>query len=156
MSKNKRCWELQDKLCVFDKQMNSHAAAAFLKHAGSQGSRGAVEVLHYQQDVEGDDESGARPRRHRHRRRSGEFSHHLSSSRRRSNPAPTPAPTPIPPPGFPRWTAPQPDPHKPLGGYPKLTQLSKVEVLHGGKLPLPGSDAGPIGSYNHNVKPHCP
>lgn len=79
-----------------------------------------------------------------------------SSSRRRSNPAPTPAPTPIPPPGFPRWTAPQPDPHKPLGGYPKLTQLSKVEVLHGGKLPLPGSDAGPIGSYNHNVKPHCP
>jgi hypothetical protein len=71
------------------------------------------------------------------------------SRRRRSHP--TPPPPPPPPEAFPRWVAPQPDPHKPLGGYPKLTQLSKAEVLHGGKEPLPGSDAGPIGSYNHNV-----
>ncbi len=73
------------------------------------------------------------------------------SSRRRSHPTPPPPP-PSPPAAFPRWVAPQPDPHKPLGGYPKLTQLSKAEVLHGGKEPLPGSDAGPIGSYNHNVR----
>jgi hypothetical protein len=64
---------------------------------------------------------------------------------------PHPPPPPPPPPGFPFWAAGEPDPKKPLGGYPKLKQLSKAEVLHGGKHPLPGSDAGPIGSYNHNV-----
>ena len=42
-------------------------------------------------------------------------------------------------------------PKKPLGGYPKMRRLSKAEVLHGGKAPLAGSDAGPVGSYNHNV-----
>jgi hypothetical protein len=73
----------------------------------------------------------------------------LSSKRRRSRPPPPPPPPP--PAGFPSWAAPQPDPKRPLGGYPKLQQLSKAEVLHGGKGPLPGSDAGPIGSYNHNV-----
>ena len=69
-----------------------------------------------------------------------------SSRRRRSAPPPAP-----PPPGFPSCHAAKPDAAKPLGGYPKLQQLSKAEVLHGGKQPLPGSDAGPIGSYNHNV-----
>ena len=72
-----------------------------------------------------------------------------SRRRRRSPPKPTPHPGPGA--GFPTWSAPQPDPKKPLGGYPKLRQLSKAEVLHGGKAPLPGSDAGPVGSYNHNV-----
>jgi hypothetical protein len=70
-----------------------------------------------------------------------------TSSRRRS----APPPAPPPPPGYPYWDAEQPDSRKPLGGYPKLKQLLKTEVLHGGKDALPGSDAGPIGSYNHNV-----
>lgn len=51
----------------------------------------------------------------------------------------------------PRWDLPQPDFSKPLGGYSKLQQDFKVEVLHGGKDALPGSDAGPVGSYNHNL-----
>ena len=67
-------------------------------------------------------------------------------ARRPHQPQPAPPPT-----GFPYWDAPLPDPKRPLGGYSKLQQLSKAEVLHGGKEPLPGSDAGPIGSYNHNV-----
>ena len=74
-----------------------------------------------------------------------------SRRRRRSHPVPPPPPPAPPAHGFPRWTAPQPDPHQPLGGYPKLRHLSRAEVLHGGKHPLPGSDAGRIGSYNHNV-----
>ena len=74
-----------------------------------------------------------------------------SRRRRRSPSPPKPTPTPHPGAGFPTWSSPQPDPKKPLGGYPKMRQLSKAEVLHGGKAPLAGSDAGPVGSYNHNV-----
>jgi len=53
--------------------------------------------------------------------------------------------------GFPSWTAPQPNPKLPLGGYKKLQQHFRAEVLHGIKQSLPHSDAGPIGTYNHNV-----
>ena len=64
-------------------------------------------------------------------------------------PVPAPAPSPNPSPAhLPTWSAPQPDPKKPLGGYSKLNVTWVSKIHHGDRDPPLGHGNG---TYNHNV-----